>query len=75
MFDDMCGADGYVSSVESISVQSLSDKGDMPFFGEKCASTMIAVPSGGEPTKEEELEATYKIKVVRVDIVGRFALM
>ncbi|WAR08111.1 NECB-like protein, partial [Mya arenaria] len=60
---DMCGADGYVSSIESISVQSLSDQGTRPFFGESCSSTMISVPSGGEHTKTEEMKATYKIKV------------
>lgn len=61
---DMCGADGYVSSPESISVQSLTDHGDMPFFGERCASTMVGVPTGGEPTRDEEIDAQYKIKVV-----------
>lgn len=70
MYDDMCGADGYVSSPESISVQSLTDKGDVPFFGEKCTSTMISVPTGGEHTKEEELGAKYKIKVVSVLLVS-----
>ncbi|XP_052809848.1 PC3-like endoprotease variant B [Mya arenaria] len=67
---DMCGADGYVSSIESISVQSLSDQGTRPFFGESCSSTMISVPSGGEHTKTEEMKATYKIKVVTTDIDG-----
>lgn len=70
LYGDMCGADGYVSSPESISVQSLTDKGDMPFFGEKCSSTMIAVPTGGEATQSEELKAEYKIKVVTTDIDG-----
>lgn len=61
----MCGCDGYVASPESISVQSLTDKGELPFFGEQCTSTMISVPTGGEHTEAEELKAEYKIKVVR----------
>lgn len=69
-YEDNCGADGYVSSPESISVQSLTDHGDMPFFGEKCCSTMIAVPTGGEATQSEEMKAQYKIKVVTTDIDG-----
>ncbi|XP_052232928.1 PC3-like endoprotease variant B [Dreissena polymorpha] len=68
--DDHCGADGYVGSIESISVQSLTDHGDKPFFGERCCSTMIAVPTGGEATKKEEMNAMYKIKVVTTDLNG-----
>ncbi|KAL4233860.1 hypothetical protein ACF0H5_008536 [Mactra antiquata] len=67
-YGDTCGADGYVSQPESISVQSLTDKGEKPFFGEICASTMISVPTGGESTQEEEIEAQYKIKVVTTDV-------
>lgn len=67
---DHCGADGYVSSPESISVQSMTDKGDLPFFGERCCSTMVAVPTGGEATKLEEIKAKYKIKVVTTDLDG-----
>ncbi|XP_053396532.1 PC3-like endoprotease variant B [Mercenaria mercenaria] len=69
-YGDMCGADGYVSSPESISVQSLTDKGELPFFGEICTSTLISVPTGGEATQEEELKAEYKIKVVTTDLDG-----
>lgn len=64
-YGDMCGADGYVSSPESISVQSLTDHGNVPFFGERCCSTMVAVPTGGEATTSQEVKARYKIKVVR----------
>lgn len=70
VYGDMCGADGYVSSPESISVQSLTDKGELPFFGEKCCSTMISVPTGGEHTQKEEMKFQNKIKVVTTDIDG-----
>ncbi|ESO89305.1 hypothetical protein LOTGIDRAFT_106119, partial [Lottia gigantea] len=46
--DDDCSADGYVSSIETLSIGSISDKGRKPFFMENCTSTIAVVPSGGE---------------------------
>ena len=61
---DHCGADGYVASIYSLSIQSMSDFGELPYFGERCTSTMAAVPAGGEPTRKMEIAGRMKIKVV-----------
>ncbi|KAK3590527.1 hypothetical protein CHS0354_036349, partial [Potamilus streckersoni] len=44
---DSCGADGFVGSIESISIGSVTDHGQKPFFMETCSSTMAVVPTGG----------------------------
>lgn len=61
--DDDCGCDGYVSSPYSLSVGSITDRGQAPYFDEKCASTLTVVPSGGE-IRAGEFEGQPKIKVV-----------
>lgn len=67
--DDDCGCDGYVSSPYSLSVGSITDRGQAPYFDEKCASTLTVVPSGGE-IRAGEFEGQPKIKVVTTDING-----
>ncbi|XP_046548002.1 PC3-like endoprotease variant B [Haliotis rubra] len=71
LYEDDCGADGYVSSIESMSFGSVSDKGDRPYFMEICSSTLAVVPSGGEVFKGEEKDkGITKLKVVTTDING-----
>jgi furin len=48
MVDDDCNCDGYVSSIESISIGSMSDRGLSTYFSEVCPSTMAVVPCGGD---------------------------
>ncbi|XP_061176557.1 PC3-like endoprotease variant B isoform X1 [Saccostrea echinata] len=67
--DDDCGCDGYVSSPYTLSVGSVTDRGQAPYFDEKCASTMTVVPSGGE-IRAGEFNGKPKIKVVTTDING-----
>ncbi|XP_048771855.2 PC3-like endoprotease variant B isoform X2 [Ostrea edulis] len=67
--DDDCGCDGYVSSPYTLSVGSITDNGDAPYFDEKCASTMTVVPSGGE-VRAGEFGDKPKIRVVTTDING-----
>ena len=66
MYGDNCGADGYVSSIETLSFGSVTDRGTMPYFMERCTSTLGVVPSGGEEVQgEEEAAGIVKIKDVR----------
>ncbi|XP_050390100.2 furin-like protease kpc-1 isoform X1 [Patella vulgata] len=66
---DDCSADGYVSSIETLSVGSITDKGRRPYFMENCTSTIAVVPSGGEEVPGEERRHNItKLKVVTTDI-------
>lgn len=70
-YNDTCAADGYVSSPYSVSIGSLSDEGKLPFYMEKCSSTMGVIPTGGQTTRAEELRnGKYKINVVTTDLDG-----
>ncbi|KAK3098823.1 hypothetical protein FSP39_023409 [Pinctada imbricata] len=59
----------YVSSIETLSIGSASDRGQAPYFMETCSSTFAVVPSGGEVYSGEYHESRKpKIKVVTTDI-------
>ncbi len=62
-FDD-CNADGYVSSVETLAVGSISDDGKMPYFMEECTSTIAVVPTGGQKEKPTENIQNQRVRVV-----------
>ncbi|GAB1605312.1 PC3-like endoprotease variant B [Argonauta hians] len=61
-FDD-CNADGYVGSIETIAVGSVSDKGLKPTFMEECPSILAVVPTGDEPAKHAKEAKKEKIQV------------
>ncbi|XP_041353839.1 endoprotease bli-like [Gigantopelta aegis] len=66
---DDCGADGYVSSIYTMSFGSSTDMGRRPYFMENCTSTLAVVPCGGEEVKgEEKLNSRIKLKVVTTDV-------
>ena len=46
--DDDCSCDGYVSNWNIISIGAVNHRGLMPYFMEKCPSTMAVVYSGGQ---------------------------
>nr|KAG5710956.1 hypothetical protein BaRGS_013690 [Batillaria attramentaria] len=65
MNGDDCNADGYTSSVETLSVGSITDWGRQPFYMENCTSTLAVVPTGGEEYKGQEYDlGQIKLKVV-----------
>ncbi|KAL3883504.1 hypothetical protein ACJMK2_029761 [Sinanodonta woodiana] len=66
---DCCGADGYVGSIESISIGSVTDQGQKPYFMEECSSTMAVVPTGGLVNPKDSW-SEERIKVVTTDING-----
>ncbi|XP_025099332.1 PC3-like endoprotease variant B isoform X2 [Pomacea canaliculata] len=71
MNGDNCNADGYVSSIETLSVGSINDWGHRPFYMENCTSTIAVVPTGGEEYRGQEVEmGKVKLKVVTTDING-----
>lgn len=65
MVDDDCSCDGYVSSIETISIGSMSDEGLSTYFSEVCPSTMAVVPCGGDHTNPDmRRQENPKVKVV-----------
>ncbi|OTF83902.1 proprotein convertase subtilisin/kexin-like protein [Euroglyphus maynei] len=44
---DNCNCDGYVSSIYTISINSVSESGRFPWYAEKCSSTLAAAFSSG----------------------------
>ncbi|XP_055924255.1 neuroendocrine convertase 1-like [Argiope bruennichi] len=44
---DNCNCDGYTNSIYTLSVGSASQRGDFPWYGERCASTMTTAYSSG----------------------------
>lgn len=44
---DNCNCDGYVSSIYTISIGSVTESGQFPWYGEKCASTIAVAYSSG----------------------------
>lgn len=45
---DSCGCDGYTNSIFTISVSSATEHGKVPWYSEKCASTLATTYSSGE---------------------------
>ncbi|XP_055871397.1 neuroendocrine convertase 1-like isoform X3 [Biomphalaria glabrata] len=59
---DNCNADGYTSSIYTISVSSATQFGNSPWYAEKCASTITSAYSSG---------ATNEGKIVSSDLHGK----
>ncbi|XP_076444407.1 proprotein convertase subtilisin/kexin type 4-like [Babylonia areolata] len=71
MNGDDCNADGYTSSLETLSVGSITDRGRQPFYMENCTSTLAVVPTGGEEYRgQEQDQGQIKLKVVTTDAGG-----
>ncbi len=63
---DTCSCDGYVSSIYTASIGSISDHGLSTYFSEICPATLAVIFTGGShlaPTDEDY--KTPKLKVVR----------
>lgn len=50
---DNCNCDGYVSSPYTLAVGSVSELGEFPWYGEKCAATMAVTYSSGAYTDQK----------------------
>ena len=50
---DNCNNDGYALSIYTISVSGATQRGHVPWYGERCSSTLAATYSGGTPVEGE----------------------
>jgi subtilisin family serine protease len=67
---DDCGADGYVSHHNVISIGSINHLGETPYFSEFCPSTMAVAYTGGQHNMLGD-ESTLKVGVVAADVGGK----
>lgn len=56
---DNCAADGYITSIFSISVGAVTQHGQFPSYGESCSSTLAVAPSSG---------VAYEKRIVTTDL-------
>uniref|UniRef100_A0A0B7ABT3 P/Homo B domain-containing protein n=2 Tax=Arion vulgaris TaxID=1028688 RepID=A0A0B7ABT3_9EUPU len=54
---DNCNADGYTSAPETISVSSASQYGSIPYYSERCASTLTTCFSSGSSSEGKVISA------------------
>ena len=67
MVDDDCSCDGYVSSIETLSIGCISDRGLSTYFSEVCPSTMAVITTGGSHSQPGMRDyENPKVKVVSV---------
>ena len=50
---DSCNCDGYTNSIFTISVSSVSEKGQIPWYSEACASTLATTYSSGAGNEQQ----------------------
>uniref|UniRef100_A0A0R3RJB0 P/Homo B domain-containing protein n=1 Tax=Elaeophora elaphi TaxID=1147741 RepID=A0A0R3RJB0_9BILA len=58
--DDDCGCDGYMDSIYTLSVSSVTKDGTSPWYAEKCAATLTSTFSNGH--HEEQMITTTDIE-------------
>ncbi|CAF4594129.1 unnamed protein product [Rotaria sp. Silwood1] len=68
--EDDCGADGYVSHQNVISIGSINHLGESTRFSEFCPSTMAVAYTGGQHSGSPG-ESTLPIGVVAADVGGK----
>ena len=61
---DNCNADGYTTSIYTLSVSSASENGLIPWYSEQCSSSIASTYSSGSKRFAER-------KVVTTDLHGR----
>jgi furin len=67
---DDCGADGYVSHQDVISIGSINHLGKTTYFDEHCPSTMAVAYTGGQHESSGD-EKKLSIGVVTADVAGK----
>jgi furin len=67
---DDCGADGYVSHQNVISIGSINHLGKTTYFGEFCPSTMAVAYTGGRHARSGS-EPFIPVGVVAADVGGK----
>ena len=69
---DNCNCDGYVNSIYTISIGGVTQQGSMPFYGERCSSTLAVTCSSGAYT-ERKIVTTDLHNKCTVDYTGTSA--
>ncbi|XP_070182649.1 neuroendocrine convertase 1-like, partial [Littorina saxatilis] len=54
---DSCNCDGYTSSIYTLSVSSVSEHGQVPWYGELCSSTVASTYSSGNGADHQVVSA------------------
>ncbi|XP_041465327.1 furin-like isoform X2 [Lytechinus variegatus] len=60
--DDSCGCDGYTNSIFTISVSSASERGNVPWYSESCASTLATTYSSGSGNEKQVMTTDLRKK-------------
>ncbi|CAF1134015.1 unnamed protein product [Adineta ricciae] len=67
---DDCGADGYASHHNVISISSINHLGETPYFVEKCPSTLAVAYTGGQHEIFSN-EERFPVGVIASDVDGK----
>ena len=60
-FNDYCSCDGYITSIFTISIGAVNDRGKSPWYAEPCPATLAVTYSSGEPRGPD-------LKIVTTDL-------
>ena len=63
--DDDCNADGYTTSVYTVSIGAISDHGLSTYYTESCASTLAVTYSGGSHREKMENKIVSCLKILQ----------
>lgn len=69
---DNCNCDGYVNSIYTISIGGVTQQGQIPFYGERCASTLAVTCSSGAYT-DRKIVTTDLHNKCTIDYTGTSA--
>ena len=53
-YDDYCNCDGYITSIYTVSIGAVNDRGKSPWYAEPCPSTLAVTYSSGETRGEDK---------------------
>ena len=60
--DDYCNCDGYITSIYTVSVGAVNDRGKSPWYAEPCPSTLAVTYSSGETQGNDKQIVTTDLK-------------
>lgn len=69
---DNCNCDGYVNSIYTISIGGVTQQGQIPFYGERCSSTLAVTCSSGAYT-DRKIVTTDLHNKCTIDYTGTSA--
>ncbi len=72
--NDNCDCDGYTASIYTISINSVTQRRQSPFYAEACASTMGTAYSSGTSDEQRIVRKTVKISFISMSLTNFFIL-